>query len=298
MSNTSKELPPLAIRFLRPGFVPVYKKPEGFHEMTEEQKIAWASEILEKMTDQEIIEAMADFENPQTNGYFDEIDVEAIQAPSQFDSPHENIYASVLWKTFSDPEYSVHILKQLKQLGEFVRALGFNQIQFSQILTEYQKDTTPHKTLKLLDNAKNAALQTLRDEHGEMLFEKIKNDPAAPQLLIDLIDQNSIHTIGFERIGTSLDFMPDHCVYITLFSGDVLIGIRTNDRTESFDNCDYEYGDYDIRDAESFSDIVNTCNLIDGDLTVQEANEILKYLEDIKSGIDAETFNYILERED
>ncbi len=52
------------IRLLRPGIVKV-EVPEDFDEMTEEEKIEWASKKLESLSSQEIREAIIDFDGEE-----------------------------------------------------------------------------------------------------------------------------------------------------------------------------------------------------------------------------------------
>ncbi len=52
------------IRFLRPGIIKV-EVPEDFDEMTEEEKIEWASKKLEGLSSQEIREAIIDFDEEE-----------------------------------------------------------------------------------------------------------------------------------------------------------------------------------------------------------------------------------------
>jgi hypothetical protein len=73
--------PVLAVRFLRQGRVPVYEVPANFENMSLEEKKVWTQNILRDLSDAQLFEAMADYENPQKNGYFDDtFDVEAIEA--------------------------------------------------------------------------------------------------------------------------------------------------------------------------------------------------------------------------
>lgn len=58
------------IRFLKAGLVKT-ETPYQWDKMSAEERLAWASEVINGKSDQEIIDAMADFENPGINGYFD-----------------------------------------------------------------------------------------------------------------------------------------------------------------------------------------------------------------------------------
>ena len=58
------------IRFLRQGLIKA-SVPENFEQMTKKEKLNWANEVIESHTDDEIIQAMSDFENPEKSGFFD-----------------------------------------------------------------------------------------------------------------------------------------------------------------------------------------------------------------------------------
>lgn len=259
--------PPLQIRFLKPGLVPVEKIPEGFDSMSPNEKAVWADNYLSELDDQTIIEAMADFANPKQNGYFDEVTTEAIQDPNKFDTDEESIYSTTLWGAFSDPVPEENSLERLKTL----------------------------------DIAYTKALENFRKEHGTKLVENIKADNAAPQLLKELISDCKITYIGFEKVTTSLDYMPDHCVYLYL-SGDILIGIQTEDKSDTWDETDYEYGDQEIVEEVHFHDVVNDNELIARQATMEEGAEAYRYLMKITDELerqDPETFrDYLLEKED
>lgn len=64
------------IRFLKAGLVTA-EAPSRWDKMSAEERLSWATDMLNKRSDQEIIDAMADFENPGINGYFD---ADALQA--------------------------------------------------------------------------------------------------------------------------------------------------------------------------------------------------------------------------
>ena len=59
------------IRFLKQGLVEA-EAPPGFDQMSPEQKLDWAQAVLADQSDQQLITALADFEQPKVNGYFDE----------------------------------------------------------------------------------------------------------------------------------------------------------------------------------------------------------------------------------
>lgn len=59
------------IRFLRQGLVSV-NAPKNIDTMSAKELKEWAGNILGEMTDKELLAAMADFENPEKEGYFDE----------------------------------------------------------------------------------------------------------------------------------------------------------------------------------------------------------------------------------
>lgn len=58
------------IRFLKSGSVEV-ERPKGLDSMTQQERLEWATQALEGMSDEEIIDAMADYPDPAENGYFD-----------------------------------------------------------------------------------------------------------------------------------------------------------------------------------------------------------------------------------
>lgn len=296
MNAKVKTKPELAIRFLRQGLIPVYIKPKGFEEMSDAEKKEWANYILNSKDDKQLFEAMSDFENTDENGYFDSAPcVEAIE--------RENgnlIVSTTAWDAFADPDYGENIVYENKNLAEFLHSLGYIKNDVSNIAM----CNTPPKTLdnlKILDTAHAAALEKFRQEHGVKLVEKIKNDADAPQLVKDLIEENKITYIGFEKVTTSLEYMPDHCVYMYL-SGESLIGVRTEDQSESFVECDYSYGDTDIEDADSLHFCIADLDLIDRDASRDEAVAALKYLLDIAETVEDEDRvvfrDYLLERED
>jgi len=303
MKQNKQVEPALAIRFLREGFVPVYTKPEGFDQMDIEAKKAWAHSVLEKQSDQELFTAMADFADTAVNGYFDDtFEVQAIQDPSKFDTADESIFSTTAWDTFVDPEYGEDIVWEDKNFAEFVGSLGFTQDEITNIAI--QKTVPSHNALdklKLLDYAHSNALEAFRQEHGTMLVQKIKDDAAAPQLVKDLIDENKITYIGFDKQEFSEDYMPDHCVYMYL-SGEILIGVRTEDQSHTYSEIDYTYGDFDIADGNVLLASINDYDLIEREIDKEEAAQAYKYLTDIVDTLEAQDRNtfrdYLLKRED
>ena len=61
----------LHVRFLKQGLVEA-ETPPSFEQMSPEQKLDWAQTMLEKQSDEQLIKAMADFKQPEVNGYFDD----------------------------------------------------------------------------------------------------------------------------------------------------------------------------------------------------------------------------------
>lgn len=88
------------IRFLRQGLVRAVV-PEGFTKMTKKEKLDWAKHVLNHTkTDEELIQAMSDFEDPERDGWFDEdIPVCAIESVGG-----EPIVQTEEWKLFSSAE--------------------------------------------------------------------------------------------------------------------------------------------------------------------------------------------------
>ena len=299
-TQTTQQPVALAIRFLREGFVPVEKKPEGFETMTTKEKVAWAQTVLEEKTDQELFSAMADFKDTDTNGYFDNtLSVEAIQDPSKFDTANESIYSTTAWDAFIDLEYEKNIITENQNFAHFIAELGFSDDDISHIRSGSTIPTS--SKLKVLNKATKAMRETFRQEHGVMLVHNIVNDQDAPTLLKELIDTNNITYIGFDKVVQSEDYMPDHCIYIYL-SGDILIGVQTSDKSYTWDDLDYEYGDVDIREEAFFSEVINSRNLSVRPVSQEEGAAAYRYLTKMMDELeeqDRSVFrDYILEIED
>lgn len=68
------------IRFLIPGLIEA-QAPDNFAEMSPQEKLDWAHEALNRKTDRELLNAVAQHEEPETYGWFDEAPaVSAIEA--------------------------------------------------------------------------------------------------------------------------------------------------------------------------------------------------------------------------
>ena len=84
-----------SIRFLRQGSVDI----EVDEQLTKEQLIEVATQKLESMSDNEIIEAMSDFVNPEINGYFDSAPL--VDAIEDSDNDFDIVYSSFAWKAYA-----------------------------------------------------------------------------------------------------------------------------------------------------------------------------------------------------
>jgi len=114
----------LHIRFLRQGLITLTEEqlPVGFVEMSKEKQNELAFNHLFNLKDYELLNAMADFEYPVKNGYFDSTpDVEALQ-----NEEFETLYSTVAWNAFTDPEYGENIISENKNMGNFLSILGFS----------------------------------------------------------------------------------------------------------------------------------------------------------------------------
>src|SRR4030043_1257937 len=79
------------IRFLRQGLAKV-DAPKNFKKMTDKEKLYWADDIIQQVKDTEngdldILKLMADFDDPENNGYFDE--APSISAIESAEKGHE-----------------------------------------------------------------------------------------------------------------------------------------------------------------------------------------------------------------
>jgi len=87
------------IRFLVPGLIEA-EAPENFPEMSSYQKISWAQEILNPKTDRELLYALAQYEEPETYGWFDGVPVaDAVEKEDR-----QVIVQTKEWETFSSGE--------------------------------------------------------------------------------------------------------------------------------------------------------------------------------------------------
>jgi len=118
----------LQIRFLKPGLieVPAVHVPQEILKMTSEEQAAWADLYLSHLSDEQIIEAMADFADKK-DGFFDSTTVEAIQDPDMFDTPHESFYSTTAWDAFVDPDYGNNIVHENQNMAHFLSLMGFSQ---------------------------------------------------------------------------------------------------------------------------------------------------------------------------
>jgi len=178
------------------------------------------------------------------------------------------------------------------QMGKYMEELGFSRDHLSSIADGAPSSISKLDKLKVLEKSYRNGLEAFRQEHSAQLVEKIKKDENAPLLIKELIDENNITYVGFEKVVISSDYMPDHCVYIYL-SGDILIGVQTADKSDTFDEIDYKYGDYDIAEAIYFDNIVNSNELIARHVTMEEGALAYKYLMNIMKKLeeqDRDTF--------
>jgi len=59
------------INYLKRGCIAA-DTPADFAGMTDEEKMEWAAEVLESTSDRELINGLADYNNPKWYGFFDE----------------------------------------------------------------------------------------------------------------------------------------------------------------------------------------------------------------------------------
>lgn len=86
------------IRFLRQGCVKT-QAPENFDTMTPQEKLEWASDFLNNLSDAQIIEAMADFEDTRY-GYFEESPYASAIEEAEGDMLGTPIVETREWKLF------------------------------------------------------------------------------------------------------------------------------------------------------------------------------------------------------
>lgn len=92
------------IRFLRHGLIEA-EPPENFNKMTPEDKLEWANEVLSQKTDKELIESMADFINPEKNGYFDESPEACAIEVGEGNLIGTTIVSTSIWELYNAPEW-------------------------------------------------------------------------------------------------------------------------------------------------------------------------------------------------
>lgn len=91
------------IRFLRQGLVKA-DTPDGFDKMTAKEKLDWASKHLSGLPDKRIIAAMADFEKPGKDGYFDGAPSASAIEKGEDEDQREIIVETGEWKLFRTGE--------------------------------------------------------------------------------------------------------------------------------------------------------------------------------------------------
>jgi len=285
----------LNIRFLRQGLVEA-KKPDNFEAMTDLEKRGWADNRLSILDDSQIVLAMADFDEPSTNGYFDACpDAEAIE-----EKDGAAIVSTLAWDAFSDPDYGENVRQENRNMASYLNMLGFSSEEINTI-AQGCANIPAYDMVRILDRAKQKAKNNYREKTSRSLIKKIHEDPSAPDVLRELLS-NNITYIGFEKVVVSEDYMPDHCMYIYL-SGeeDILIGIQTNDTSTMWKDIDYEYSSYEITGKSDFHTVINDTNILDRVVDQNEGHHAYEYLLNIKSTLelaDREAFrDYILKRD-
>ncbi len=92
------------IRFLKQGLV-LAETPENFDEMSAKEKMDWANKILKSKSDGFLVDALADFEDPDKNGFFAiKPDVCAIEQGEGMNIG-DTIVSTSLWEMFNSPEW-------------------------------------------------------------------------------------------------------------------------------------------------------------------------------------------------
>lgn len=84
------------IRFLTPGLIEA-EAPDNFAEMSPNEKLNWAQEILNQKTDRELLYSVAQYEEPETYGWFDGSPL----ADAVENEDGDVIAQTKEWKTFS-----------------------------------------------------------------------------------------------------------------------------------------------------------------------------------------------------
>ena len=289
--------PVLAVRFLRQGRIPVYEVPANFENMSLEEKKVWTQGILRELSDAQLFDAMADYENPRKNGYFDDtFDAEAIEVYSPFNSVEKKIFSTVAWDSFCDPEYGDNLLNENKNLALFLENLGLSQDQIS--LVAYGSELPSQEKLEFLRKSYSKHLQAYQKEMASSLLKEVRSDPNAPALLKELIACQSIFGIGFEKVTANRDYMPDYCEYIYL-AGDMVIGFQTDAQSESWDEIDYLYKDCSIRNQQEFYEFINEGGFAGCSASKEECDSSYAYILELykKARRDEDIFsNYLLEQ--
>ena len=289
--------PVAAVRFLRQGRVPVSDVPADFEKMSLEEKKIWAHDILKDLSDEQLFEAMADYEDPQSNGYFDDsFDVEAIEVYPPMNSVGKKVFSTIAWDVFCDPGYGDSLLRKNKNLALFLESLGFSEDQIAAVSNGAA--LPPREKLGLLGKSYFDHLQSYRKEEASCLLQKVSCDPAAPKLLKDLIESQSISGIGFEKITVNSDYMPDYCEYIYL-AGDMVIGFQTEEQSESWDESGYLYGDCSIRNQKEFYEFINEGGCAGRSASKEECDVAYAYILELyrKAQEDEENFSrYLLQK--
>lgn len=88
------------IRFLRQGSVKT-QAPENFDAMPPKEKLNWASDYLNGMSDAQLIQAMVDFEDTRY-GYFDESPYASSIEEAEGDDIGVSIVETRGWKEFCE----------------------------------------------------------------------------------------------------------------------------------------------------------------------------------------------------
>lgn len=117
MSHTTQKIK-VNIRFLRQGLIKAEVDPSLLTKENLKALEVACSEIMEKLTDDELILAMADFENPSANGYFDEAPYVAAVEDSE---TTELIATSIEWDGFYDTDTSLKLPDSNNELDKAIQ---------------------------------------------------------------------------------------------------------------------------------------------------------------------------------
>ena len=88
------------IRFLRQGLIKA-QAPKAFEKWDARQKMEWANECLAQLPDADLLKAMADFENPEEAGYFDEAPSASAIEAAEGEEVGKPIVQTKEWKFFT-----------------------------------------------------------------------------------------------------------------------------------------------------------------------------------------------------